>query len=108
MLEDETLSRLVRYELWRRGDNGDESLIRSFNDFEEAEKMREAYFAKGHKQFYWIQKRLTEKRNDEETASESLVVPNIKSFEEQIIPVSPHLRTRLNQIKYFIRSKFPF
>ena len=45
---------MTHFELWRQDDNGNEFPIATFSSFEDAEKERLDFEARGHKQHYWV------------------------------------------------------
>jgi len=45
-----------KWRLWRQDDNGNRMVIDVFSSEQDAEKKREEFDAKGHKQIYWVEK----------------------------------------------------
>ncbi|HUQ05859.1 MAG TPA: hypothetical protein VM261_25330, partial [Kofleriaceae bacterium] len=50
-----SISRAMRFELWRQDDNGNRVRIDVFASEAEAEAERAGYEARAHKQLYWVQ-----------------------------------------------------
>ncbi len=43
-------------ELWRTDDHGNDFFVRSFDDAEEAERVRQEFEDRGHHQTYWLRR----------------------------------------------------
>jgi cell division protein FtsN len=48
----------VKWQLWRQDDHGNRVIVGAFDTQEEANKLKVEFEARGHKQVYWVEKKL--------------------------------------------------
>lgn len=56
-LESDAPSQVETYEVWRQDDSGNKFLVEIFTTEQDAQQLVDTLTARGHKQFYWWEKR---------------------------------------------------